>query len=97
MPQTFFRWRGVVAQLAGEVALFLVAVHETPSPALPARGREPERVLFACLRSILTVAASDATAGKARVSYLFLPVAGWPELCMRMEHLYTSMMASPKS
>src|SRR4029079_1250576 len=38
MPQTFCRWRGVVAQLAGEVALFLVAVHEPPPQPSPQGG-----------------------------------------------------------
>ncbi len=38
MPQTLFCRRGVVAQLAGEVALLLVAVHENPPPQPSPQG-----------------------------------------------------------
>jgi hypothetical protein len=56
MPQSFFSGRCAVAKLAGKVTLFLIVVHEStnpPSPALPARGREPEILINQALHGVL--------------------------------------------
>ena len=46
MPQTFLRWRAIFAQLASEIALFLIAIHEPPLPNPPRKGEGAGRDLW---------------------------------------------------